>query len=389
MTSMNKMVRSALIAGVGLAVTGVGVANASPYYGHNGHSTKGPEVHLTAPIGGEALAPGIGKPGHGSLTEGSGFVITVEAISQGRTGIAVKEGLNIRHTELLGGANPNFPGLDVTVDNDLTKPDGGLIKAGTNLAPLFNVAGTDDSAGPGSTAWASWHVLESLKPGTKKLTLTAKVTDQAGRTGVTKRTYSVTSAAGKSGQALTPRPGTVAAGKSRNYGRGPGIEFTSPVGLSSVAKGTLPQPTLDNGSLFFIGLDINGIKEHTISVNENADGAGQIVDGSQIGAKGPNRNIPGLNFTFDAPLRQPNGNLVPAGQNLAPLFNTAGSSIGRDGTVSTSLGWVVGGSIEIPKGKKTLLMTAKITDDQGATKTVRKLVLMSSVTSGQDLTPAP
>ncbi len=155
-----------------VALTPAGVASASGPAEHvrgghqgGGHQRGGgPDVSLTAAVEGDALAPGVGRPGAGSQDGGSGFVINVEAPTHGRTPIGVNEALNICNTALLGQANPNFPGLVVTVDNDLTTPDGKVIPAGTNLAALFNIAGTDESRGRGATVWAGWHVLESWRP---------------------------------------------------------------------------------------------------------------------------------------------------------------------------------------------------------------------------------
>jgi hypothetical protein len=63
-----------------------------------------------------------------------------------------------------------------------------------------------------------------------------------------------------------------------------------------------------------------------IAVNENGAAAGRpeasfgtIADGTQIAAQGPNRNFPGLVFSFDVPLRLGNGNLVPAGRTSHPV----------------------------------------------------------------------
>ena len=370
---------AAVVLCAGLLPTGVAAASES--------GGGGPEVSLTSAVDGDAVAPGIGLPGAGSATEGSGFVINVEAQTRNRTGIAVDEELNIRNTALLGQANPHFPGLVVTVDNTLTKPDGTTIPAGTNLANLFNIAGTDDSRGPGVTVWAGWHVLESLAPGTTHLTVTARVTDLAGHTGSDVQTYRVSSAPGRSGQALTPPPGPVPAPTT---GTGPQLEFAAPENPTAVATGTLPQPTLSNGTLFFIQLDALDVAQHGIGVSENGvAGAGVIVDPTQIAVHGPNRNAPGLNFTFDVALRQPNGNLVPAGQNLAPLFNIAGSAVGPHQAVRSTFDWVVGGSLVLPAGQHTLTMTATVTDNAGAHSTLRQTVGISPVVSGQNLTPQP
>ena len=369
---------------VALAPAGAAGASESSEHGLGG----GPDVSLTAAVEGDTLAPGTGRPGAGSPDGGSGFVINVEAQSR-RTPIAVNEALNIRNTALLGQANPNFPGLTVTVDNDLTTPAGGVIKAGTNLAALFNIAGTDDSRGAGSTVWAGWHVLESLAPGTTRLTVTASVTDLAGRTGTEQQTYQVSPSAGASGQGLTPAPALTA--PSPTSARGPELELSAPENPTSVTLGTL-HPTASNGTLFFIQVDALDVAHHGIGVNESGSGTGTIARPTVIPSGGSgaiNPNAPGLYFSFDAGLRQPNGNLINAGENLAPLFNVAGSAVGPDGAVRSTFDWVVGGSLVLPAGQTSLTMTARVTDNAGGTSTTRQTVGISPVVSGQNLTPQP
>ena len=360
------------------------------------HARRGPTVRITSPGNRSVVAPGDGIPGHGS-PDGSGFALNIEVDTHDAVGIRVKEALNIRHTDALGFPNPDFPGLDVTIDNDLTKPDGGIIPAGTNLASLFNIAGTDDRQGPGVTVWAGWHVLESLAPGTRRITIRVAVTDEAGRTGTTMKSMRVSDTAGSSGQALTPPPGAVSdAAADDDDGSGPAVSIEAPQPPTSVAVGTLPQPTLANGTLFFIQVDATDRAGHGIGVNENGSGSGLIVDPTQIRAHGPNRNYPGLDVTFDVALLQPNGNLIPAGQNLAPLFNIAGSELTRRGgssdraaAVRTVADWVIGGSLVFPEGQSTLTITATVTDNAGKTGHSTVTVGMSPATSGQDLTPAP
>jgi len=63
---------------------------------------------------------------------------------------------------------------------------------------------------------------------------------------------------------------------------------------------------------------------------------GLIFDPTVIPSGGPNRNFPGMIVTFDVPLRQPNGNIVPAGKNLAGLFDVADSEIDASGAVRTT-----------------------------------------------------
>lgn len=346
-----------------------------------------PLLTLSSPNEGDSIAPGEGRVGAGS-PDGTGFTLDLQVQTLDAVGVQVNEGLNIRDTSRVGQPNVNFPGLDVRVDRDLITPAGTTIAAGTNLAALFNIAGTDDTPGPGVTVWAGWHVLESLLPGTPSLTVTAKVTDEAGRTSTTVETYAVTAQRGASGQALTP-PATATVTTSSDI-RGPQVSFQAPDATSSIALGTLPQPTLANGTLHFIQVDALDVARHGLAVDENgAMNAGVIADPTQIGAKGSNRNAPGLDFTFDVALRQPNGNLVPAGQNLAPLFNIAGSSIAPDGSIRTSFGWVVGGSLVLPTGQRTVTMTATVTDLAGRSTSTSQTVGLSPVTSGQQLTPQP
>ena len=106
-----------------------------------------------------------------------------------------------------------------------------------------------------------------------------------------------------------------------------------------------------------------------------------------MGAANP--NVPGLDFRFDVALRQPNGNIINAGQNLAALFNVAGSTIGRHGAVRTTLDWVVGGQLVLPAGQDSVLMTARITDTTGHSTTTTRRVGISQIPSGQALTPQP
>ncbi|MGM9480268.1 hypothetical protein ACS5PN_03650 [Roseateles sp. NT4] len=66
----------------------------------------------------------------------------------------------------------------------------------------------------------------------------------------------------------------------------------------------------------------------------------------------------------DVDLQTPQGPIVPAGQNLAPLFNIVGSEM-DSGKVRTTYGWVVGGSLVVPPGKTTVTAVARVTDNAG------------------------
>ncbi len=375
-------------ASVALALAGAGPANA-----HGPNNGKGPTVNLTAPS--KSVAPGTGVVGAGTF-EGSGFVINVEAITRDDVPILVNESLDIRNPELLGASNPNYPGLDVRTDIDLITPDGGIIPANTNLATLFNIAGTDDTPGPGVTVWAGWHVLESIPASIDKFTITSTVTDDNGRVGKDEVKVRVDRDGPASGQALTPPPGVVL-GDNRDDRDGPRVTLSGPREKSRIATGPLGTPVNPAGSLFFIEVSALDRTGAGIGVSENGPGNGpgevnafgSILDAASIATAGPNRNFPGLVMTFDAPLRQPNGNLIPAGQNLAPLFNIVGSEANRRGKVLTTADWVVGGSVELAKDQKTLTVTAIVTDEAGRTGSDSSRFGISNTVNGQELTPAP
>lgn len=354
----------------------------------------GPVLRIVSPASGVALARGEGRAGAGSFN-GSGFLIDLELITRDGSGVVAEEGLNVRNTALLGQANPKLPTLVVDFDADLIKPDGTIIPKHTNLAALFNIAGSDDTPGQGVTLWTGWHVLESFLESTTTVTMNTSFTDKAGRTARDSRTFKL-QAGTSSGQALTP-PVTAPSkpGDQVDDADGPEVTMIAPRPDSSVASGpqapTLPKPPL-NASVIFIQVSALDKAGAGIGTNESGEGKpdgerGTILDGTQIAAKGPNRNLPGLYFSFDVDLQTPQGPIVPAGQNLAPLFNIAGSEV-DGGKVRTTYGWVVGGSLIIPPGKTTVTALARVTDNAGHSGSATSTFGVSSVTNGQDLTPA-
>lgn len=352
-------------------------------------SKLAPIVRIVSPVGDGLIAPGKGRVGAGTLN-GAGFLVGIEAVTRDQVPVTAKEALNVRDTSLLGKPNPNFPGLSVSFDTDLIKPDGGIIPKDTNLASLFNVVGTDDTPGPGVTIWAGWHVLESLPPNVNKFTITAVVVDDAGRRAVDRVTLDVQRNGITSGQALTPKPSNIST-TSQDHPNGPDLTVIAPRVPTRISPGPKGTPVMPNGSLFFLQVSALDRARAGIGVHE-----GVILDQGQIPnpngpnpSGGPNRKFPGLNVTFDVPLRQPNGNLIPAGANLAPLFNIAGSEIDGDGLVRTTAHWVVGGSLELPPGKNVVTITTRVTDNAGHTSSIRQIVGISPVRNGQDLTPHP
>jgi hypothetical protein len=348
----------------------------------------GPVVRITSPIAGEVVSSGDGLVGAGSLTGGSAFAITIETVTNDAADVPAVESINIRNTALLGQANPNFPGLTVLIDADLIAPDGTIIPGNTNLANLFNTLGTDDTPGDGVTIWVGWHVLESFPENVKHFTITAMVRDAAGRIGTDVVKVKVDKH-GSTGQALTSAP-TAIAGDGVDDIDGPEVTFSGPRDPSSLALGT---PTA--GSFVFFQVSARDRTGVGIGVNENGAGitnpVGLIRDGAQLAVAGANRNFPGLDFTFDVPFRRPNGLIVPAGQNLGPLFDLAGSVLDHrgNGRAITTASWVVGGSFVLPPGKTSVTVTTRVTDNAGKTGSASRILAISPVIDGQALTPAP
>ena len=363
-------------------------------------SNLAPQVRFTSPLNGALVARGDGLVGAGS-TNGTGFAINLEIFTRSKIGVKVNEATQtpskpgIRHADLLGQLNPEFPGLFVFIDKDLIKPDGGIIPKNTNLGTLFNIAGTDDTPGPGVTAWAGWHVLESFPAGTKDFTITAAVVDAVGRVGFDRIKVTLDPTL-RSGNALTPDPSTFP-GHGQVNANGPNVEIIAPRVPTAIALGLQSGvPTEVNGSLNFIQVNILDIAGAGIAVDEVGDtvtipelGPGSILDPTQLG-KGDNRNFPGLHFAFDVPLQAPTGVLVPAGGNLTPVFNIVGSEIDPlTRVVRVVADWVVGGSLILPPGKNFVTFTATVTDNRGNAGTAKRVFHVSNVLGGQLLTPAP
>jgi hypothetical protein len=222
----------------------------------------------------------------------------------------------------------------------------------------------------------------------KNFTITASVRDAAGRVGTDVVKVKVDKH-GSTGQALTPAP-TAVGGDGVDDIDGPEVTLIGPRDPSSLALGT---PTA--GSFVFFQVSAFDRSGAGIGVNETGEGitspVGLIRDGAQLNVAGANRNFPGLDFSFDVPFRRPNGVIVPAGQNLAPLFDIAGSTLDHrgNGRVVTTASWVVGGSFVLPEGKTSVTVTTRVTDNAGKTGSVSRTFAISPVTEGQVLTPTP
>jgi hypothetical protein len=363
-------------------------------------SPLAPQVRITSPLDGAFIAPGDSRFRHGD-PNGTGFAIVAEIFTRDSK-VSVDEDVNIRHVAALGRVNPQFPGLFVFIDEDLITPDGTVIPANTNLGPLFNIAGTDDTPGAGVTIWAGWHVLESIRPREgDSFNLTVAVLDDAGRIGLDRVklnvSESVTDRFGTSGNGLTQNPGE----PNRVVGgTAPIVEIIAPREPSAVTFGEAPP----NGSLAFIQVNIID-REGDVVVDElgASDGLldpanpnlaaqfGRIDDGA-AGVGNPNRNVPGFDFRFSVPSGAAGGN---ANVNVARAFNVAGSEVIllENGTpaVRTVLNWVVAAPfVGSARDAKSVTFTATVTDANGnqgvATRTLQ---LTGSAANGQALTPQP
>jgi hypothetical protein len=360
-----------------------------------------PQVRITSPVNGAFIAPGDGRLGEGDLN-GTGFAIVAEIVTRDTVPVSVDEDVNIRHVDNLFGINPQFPGLFVFIDEALVTPSGGTIPANTNLAPLFNIAGTDDTPGPGVTTWVGWHVLESVRPREEGgFNLTVGVIDTAGRIGFDRVhlnvSNSVTERFGTSGNGLTQNPGEP---NRIEGGTAPIVEIIAPREPSAVTFGEAPP----NGSLHYIQVSITD-REGDVLVDElgGSDGLldpananlaaqpGRIDDGA-AGVGNPNRNVPGFDFRFSVPSGAAGG---LANVNVARAFNVAGSEVVllEDGTpaVRTVLNWVVAAPfVGAALNESFVTFTAVVADANGNRgSATRTLQLTDSAPNGDALTPQP
>ena len=360
-----------------------------------------PQVRITSPTNGAFIAPGDSRVGAGD-PNGTGFAIVAEILTRDNNAVSVDEDVNIRNVKNLGGFNPQFPGLLVFIDEDLITPDGTIIPANTNLGPLFNIAGADDTPGPGVTIWAGWHVLESIHPRNgHSFNLTVAVVDDAGRVAFDRVTLNVatqvTDRFGTSGNGLTQNPGEA---NRVVGGTAPIVQIIAPREPSAVTFGQAPP----NGSLSFIQVSIID-KEGDVVVDElgSSDGlvdqtstnpAAQLgrIDDPASGVGNPNRNAPGFDFEFSVPSGAAGG---LANVNVGRLFNVAGSEVIllEDGTpaVRTVLNWVVAAPfVGSALNDSFVTFKATVTDANGhqgvATRTFQ---LTHSAANGQLLTPQP
>lgn len=368
-----------------------------------------PIVRIVSPLADSSVAPGEAKVGLKN-PNGTGFLVNLEIVTRDGVPVSLREAtlappvFGIRHVDRLnaGLLNQDAPGLYVFFDTDLITPDGTVLPKFNNFANAFNVAGTDDTPGAGVTAWLGWHVLESVPDEVDEFTLTAALIDDSGRIGMDQIKVKVDRSK-RSGQTLTPAPPVTPLTGSEGVPDAPDVTIIAPRVPTSIALGQQDNTLNANGALFFIQVSAVAQGDAEIAVSENGirEGfvnplpVGLIFDPSRIpnpttgAVAGPNRNFPGLEVTFSVPLRQANGNVVPAGVNLAPLFDVAGSEIDAQGRVRVTADWVVGAALLVPPGQKTVTITAKVTDTLGRTGVTTSVLTVSQAQNGQVLTPNP
>lgn len=360
-----------------------------------------PQVRITSPLSGAFIAPGDSRKGKGD-PNGTAFAIVAEIFTRDGANVVVDEDVNIRNAAELGAINPQFPGLFVFIDVDLITPDGTIIPANTNLGSLFNIAGTDDTPGPGVTIWTGWHVLESIDPRkVKDFNVTVAVVDEQRRIGFDRVNVKVdeyvTGKFGSSGNGLTQNPGEA---NRVVGGAAPIVEIIAPREPSAVTLGEVG----GFGSLHYIQVNIID-KEGDVIVDElgASDGlldpasttlAAQLgrIDDPNAGVGNANRNAPGFDFRFSAPFA---GGGNAANVNLGRLFEVAGSEviILEDGTpaVRTVLNWVVGAAfVNDAINQDFVSFTAKVTDANGNVgESTQTFQLTNRTLNGQALTPNP
>jgi len=208
------------------------------------HLALDPIVRITSPLADSMIAPGEGKGQGNGSPFGTNFLVTLEMVERDSHRFVINEAteappvLGIRDVLRLleGEFNLSVPGLYFFFDVDLITPDGQVLPAFQNFASAFNVAGSDDTPGKGVTTWLGWHVLESLHPGTKQVTLTAVVVDNAGRIGLDQITLN-TDQDNPSGELLTPPPSSYPGNPLTDDELGPEVSMIAPRVPTSIAIG--------------------------------------------------------------------------------------------------------------------------------------------------------
>ncbi|MGI6308610.1 MAG: hypothetical protein ACOX1X_08480 [Dethiobacteria bacterium] len=156
---------------------------------------------LTPEIG-AAVASGLARPGEPS-PEGQAFIITVRVTSRGD--ISVKEGSSFSPGNI-GMPNPSFPDFVFTFNTDFILPDGTVSPPGTNLAALFQFAGSNRVFRETVVTDFMWFVGGSIPPTAQTLTMFADIRNVEGESATGIKTITVDVIPNISGDSLTVNP---------------------------------------------------------------------------------------------------------------------------------------------------------------------------------------
>ncbi len=162
-----------------------------------------PLLEILTPEPGSFVAAGLARPGKPN-PQGADFIITIHVTERELTP-RVKEGSSFSPGSI-PGPNPSFPGLVFTFDSDFITPSGDVLPAGTNLAALFQFAGSEITRGGAVATTFMWFVGGSIPANVPRLTMTAEITDSVGFRSVGKQSLTVGVLPGISGGDLTVNP---------------------------------------------------------------------------------------------------------------------------------------------------------------------------------------
>lgn len=153
------------------------------------------------------MAQGLARPGIPNPA-GQFFTINVH-VEQTGGAFAVREGATSR-PDVLPGLNPNFPQFRFRFNRDLITPGGTVIPAGTNLAGLFQFAGSRRTRSGATITTLTWLVGGAVPSGTRRLTMIAKVLDRDFSRVLSSDQVTVRILPNISGGQLTPDPAPIA-----------------------------------------------------------------------------------------------------------------------------------------------------------------------------------
>jgi hypothetical protein len=148
-------------------------------------------LRFVTPRPGQRVATGLGKPGQTNPVEiGQGLVVAV-AVTAPIGHLPVVPGL-ITTPTAPPDPNPHFPTFVFTYSLPLITPAGGVIPPDTNLAGLFQMAGSAGGKREGmEETTLVWFVGGSVPTDATRLTMQAEIVDRIGMSSVGRQTLTV------------------------------------------------------------------------------------------------------------------------------------------------------------------------------------------------------